>query len=322
MQTAGLQRRAARHDLHQGPEARRRPPARHDEQGALEQDAPVADGRVRREGPRRLPARARAQVAGPRRLRRPWTEGRREGQGRRAGQRRAAPRTRAASRNERAPAGAARSSSAIASRRLTRRSVAASCRAGDDDGAAPGASTDALLPGCEADRRRTDRPSMYRASTRTSRRRRSRRRRGRSRLPSSSGATAPRSSDGSILPDGAQIDTASMDDWTYPVGTKAWKEFRVGWQAHRDALPAEGPRGPLALGRLRLVGRRDDGDPRRPTARRSTSVAARRTSFRSRASATIATRVGRTSCSASRRSRSGSRARAGSRSRCSPPRAG
>ena len=31
-----------------------------------------------------------------------------------------------------------------------------------------------------------------------------------------------------LLPDGTQIDSVSMDDWTYPIGTKAWKEFRVG----------------------------------------------------------------------------------------------
>lgn len=30
------------------------------------------------------------------------------------------------------------------------------------------------------------------------------------------------------LPDGATIDTTSMDEWRYPVGTKVWKEFRVG----------------------------------------------------------------------------------------------
>ena len=29
------------------------------------------------------------------------------------------------------------------------------------------------------------------------------------------------------LPDGATIDTTSMDEWRYPVGTKVWKEFRV-----------------------------------------------------------------------------------------------
>ncbi|MBS2018366.1 MAG: hypothetical protein JST00_36205 [Deltaproteobacteria bacterium] len=30
------------------------------------------------------------------------------------------------------------------------------------------------------------------------------------------------------LPDGAQIDTSSMDDWRLPVGTKLWKEIQVG----------------------------------------------------------------------------------------------
>ena len=30
------------------------------------------------------------------------------------------------------------------------------------------------------------------------------------------------------LPPGSQIDTSQMDAWSFPVGTKAWKEFRVG----------------------------------------------------------------------------------------------
>ncbi len=30
------------------------------------------------------------------------------------------------------------------------------------------------------------------------------------------------------LPPGTTIDTTSMDDWIFPVGTKAWKEFSVG----------------------------------------------------------------------------------------------
>jgi len=29
------------------------------------------------------------------------------------------------------------------------------------------------------------------------------------------------------LPDGAVIDTSSMDEWRFPVGTKVWKEFKV-----------------------------------------------------------------------------------------------
>lgn len=31
-----------------------------------------------------------------------------------------------------------------------------------------------------------------------------------------------------LLPQGQQIDTSTMDQWTFPVGTKIWKEFRVG----------------------------------------------------------------------------------------------
>lgn len=31
-----------------------------------------------------------------------------------------------------------------------------------------------------------------------------------------------------LLPPGAKIDTADMDNWRFPVGTKVWKEFRKG----------------------------------------------------------------------------------------------
>jgi hypothetical protein len=31
-----------------------------------------------------------------------------------------------------------------------------------------------------------------------------------------------------FLPEGTQIDTSDMDTWKFPVGTKAWKEFRFG----------------------------------------------------------------------------------------------
>src|SRR5262249_41077381 len=30
-----------------------------------------------------------------------------------------------------------------------------------------------------------------------------------------------------LLPEGAKIDTTDMDGWSFPVGTKAWKEFYV-----------------------------------------------------------------------------------------------
>ncbi len=30
------------------------------------------------------------------------------------------------------------------------------------------------------------------------------------------------------LPPGAKIDTSNMDEWVFPVGTKVWKEFRIG----------------------------------------------------------------------------------------------
>lgn len=32
------------------------------------------------------------------------------------------------------------------------------------------------------------------------------------------------------LPPGATIDTSDMDNWTFPIGTKIWKEFRLGTQ--------------------------------------------------------------------------------------------
>lgn len=31
-----------------------------------------------------------------------------------------------------------------------------------------------------------------------------------------------------LLPNGQQIDTSDMDNWRFPVGTKAWKHFKVG----------------------------------------------------------------------------------------------
>jgi hypothetical protein len=32
------------------------------------------------------------------------------------------------------------------------------------------------------------------------------------------------------LPPGSQIDTSDLDDWTFPLGTKIWKEFQLGGQ--------------------------------------------------------------------------------------------
>ena len=137
-------------------------------------------------------------------------------------------RTRAAIRNELAAGAHALRRSAAAIVAAARSALGCDLLpGGDDDRAQPAARRPTrLLPGCEADRRRADRPSLHRPLRGRRRPRRSRRARARSRLRSRSGATAPRSSAGSILPDGAQIDTASMDEWTYPVGTKVWKEFR------------------------------------------------------------------------------------------------
>jgi hypothetical protein len=98
----------------------------------------------------------------------------------------------------------------------------------DDDAAAPpGSSTDALMPGCEAtdgaptDLRCTGLYTDIATKTLSPQ--------VRAFVPA-----VPLWSDGAeklrwvVLPDGAQIDTTSMDEWAYPVGTKAWKEFRVG----------------------------------------------------------------------------------------------
>lgn len=99
--------------------------------------------------------------------------------------------------------------------------------AGDDTDSQPAAVTDGLLPGCEAeggapdDLRCTGLYTDVAAKTLSPR--------VRSFAPAvilwSDGAEKQRWVD---LPDGAQIDTASMDAWKYPVGTKVWKEFKVG----------------------------------------------------------------------------------------------
>ena len=44
------------------------------------------------------------------------------------------------------------------------------------------------------------------------------------------GPTAPRRTDGFYLPPGSKIDTTNLDHWSFPVGTKFWKEFDVGGQ--------------------------------------------------------------------------------------------
>jgi len=98
---------------------------------------------------------------------------------------------------------------------------------GDDAESQPAAVTDGLLPGCEAtdgapdDLRCTGLYADFGQKTLSPR--------ARSFAPAvilwSDGAEKQRWVD---LPDGAQIDTASMDEWKYPVGTKVWKEFKVG----------------------------------------------------------------------------------------------
>ncbi len=63
-------------------------------------------------------------------------------------------------------------------------------------------------------------------------------------------------SDGAIktrwiqLPPGQQIDTSNMDEWTFPVGTKFWKEFRLA--------PADG--GPPVRIETRLIWKQPAGE--------------------------------------------------------------
>ncbi len=97
---------------------------------------------------------------------------------------------------------------------------------GDDAESQPAAITDGLLPGCEAtdgapdDLRCTGLYADFDKKALSPR--------AREFAPAvtfwSDGAEKLRWID---LPDGAQIDSASMDEWKYPVGTKVWKEFKM-----------------------------------------------------------------------------------------------
>ena len=78
-----------------------------------------------------------------------------------------------------------------------------------------------------------------------------------------------------LLPDGAQIDTSNMDEWTFPEGTKVWKQFssagvRLETRLHREAWT---DRCGLDLARVRLGPRRPRCDCR--TARRDRFAAHR-----------------------------------------------
>lgn len=39
-----------------------------------------------------------------------------------------------------------------------------------------------------------------------------------------------------LVPAGTKVDTSNMDFWTFPIGTKVWKEFRVGGKAIETRL--------------------------------------------------------------------------------------
>ena len=57
------------------------------------------------------------------------------------------------------------------------------------------------------------------------------------------------------LPPGTKIDTTDMNEWTFPPGTKIWKEFVVGGVAAGDAAHLEAPQRRLVLHGVSLVGR-------------------------------------------------------------------
>ena len=90
------------------------------------------------------------------------------------------------------------------------------------------------------------------------------------------------------LPPGTKIDTSNMDQWTFALGTKVWKEFVVGGARTRDAPALEAAERRLVLHHLPLVGRPDRPPPSSPPA--SSTPTGRATRSPRRAPATTATR--------------------------------
>lgn len=114
---------------------------------------------------------------------------------------------------------------------LASAALALGCGGGGEDAAAaadalPSGATDAVIAGCEpnggapSDLRCTGLYADFDAKTLSPR--------ARAFAPAvsfwSDGAEKHRWVD---LPDGTKIDTTSMDEWRYPIGTKVWKEFQV-----------------------------------------------------------------------------------------------
>jgi hypothetical protein len=72
------------------------------------------------------------------------------------------------------------------------------------------------------------------------------------------------------LPPGSQIDTTDMDEWTFPVGTKLWKEFR--WHGKRVETRYLEKTSPGAWRRTTFVWNADQSDAREATAGRTISL--------------------------------------------------
>ena len=113
------------------------------------------------------------------------------------------------------------------------------------------------------------------------------------------------------LPPNTQIDISNPNEWTFPVGTKLFKEFRVNGKRVETRMFQKQTSKLLGLRHVRL-------ERRRLRRRRSTSAApspsattAAPGTSRRTTTATSATRGGRTGSSASSRSASGSRRRRG-----------
>ena len=72
------------------------------------------------------------------------------------------------------------------------------------------------------------------------------------------------------LPPNARIDTRDMDDWTFPVGTRFWKEFR--WRGKRIETRYLEKTGPDAWRRTTFAWNADGADAREVTAGRTITL--------------------------------------------------
>jgi hypothetical protein len=73
-----------------------------------------------------------------------------------------------------------------------------------------------------------------------------------------------------FLPPGARIDTTDMNEWTFPVGTKLWKEFR--WRGKRIETRFLQKTGPGAWRRATFVWNADQTDAREEPAGRTVAL--------------------------------------------------